>query len=83
MAIQVSSVWRWVRFALEAVLALFLLLAATVAVTSIWSELFSHPRDNLIALLGPILCYWFGIGIVIQLAKHATNRGERMPGQTR
>jgi hypothetical protein len=82
MNFQVSRVWRWVRFALAAVLALFLLLTATASVASIWSDLFSHPRDNFIGLLGPILFYWFGIGIVIQLVKQATRRGESMPGRT-
>lgn len=78
-----SSAWRWVRFALEAVLALLLLSAATATMTSIWSELLSHPGGNLIVLLGAILCCWFGIGIVIHLIKQATGQDESVREEPR
>jgi hypothetical protein len=80
---RVSSAWPWVRFGLEAVLALFLLLTATVSVASIWSDLFSHSRDSLIRLLlGPILLYCIGIGIVVHLVRQATGRNARHPRTT-
>jgi uncharacterized membrane protein YbhN (UPF0104 family) len=80
---RLSSAWRWVRFALEAVLALLLLSAATATMTSIWSGLLSHPLGNVIVLLGAILCFWVGIGIVIHLIKQATGHDESVREQPR
>ena len=82
MSSRVGSAWRWVRLGLEAVLALFLLSTATVSVASIWSDLFSHPRDSLTRLLGPILLYWIGTGIVVHLVRRTTGRSAGLPQET-